>query len=130
MSEGNIGYHHTDDAPAAIGPYSQAVSFGGLLYTSGQVALDPATGTIVEGGFEAQARRVFTNLAAVLKSAGCSFSDVLKATVFIQDFADFAKLNEIYAEHMGDHQPARSTVQVAALPKAALVEIDFIARIP
>ncbi len=125
-----IGYHHTDDAPAAIGPYSQAVSLGGLLYTSGQVALDPATGAIVEGGFEAQARRVFANLDAVLKSAGCSFSDVLKATVFIQDFADFGKLNEIYAEHMGDHRPARSTVQVAALPKAALVEIDFIARIP
>ncbi len=130
MSDGNISYHHSDDAPAAIGPYSQAVSFGGLLYTSGQVALDPATGAIVEGGFEAQARRVFTNLEAVLASAGCSFSDVLKATVFIQDFADFAKLNEIYAEHMGDHRPARSTVQVAALPKAALVEIDFIARIP
>ena len=130
MPTEKISYHHTDDAPAAIGPYSQAVSFGGLLYTSGQVALDPATGAIVEGGFEAQARRVFANLAAVLASAGCSFSDVLKATVFIQDFADFAKLNEIYAEHMGDHRPARSTVQVAALPKAALVEIDFIARIP
>lgn len=130
MPTEKISYHHTDDAPAAIGPYSQAVSFGGLLYTSGQVALDPATGAIVEGGFEAQARRVFANLAAVLASAGCSFSDVLKATVFIQDFADFGKLNEIYAEHMGDHRPARSTVQVAALPKAALVEIDFIARIP
>ncbi len=130
MSEGNIGSYHTDDAPAAIGPYSQAVSFGGLLYTSGQVALNPATGTIVEGGFEAQARRVFTNLEAVLASAGCSFADVLKATVFIQDFADFAKLNEIYAEHMGTHRPARSTVQVAALPKAALVEIDLVARIP
>ncbi|HXU30672.1 MAG TPA: RidA family protein [Thermoanaerobaculia bacterium] len=125
-----IRYHHTDDAPAAIGPYSQAVSLGGLLYTSGQVALDPATGTIVDGGFEAQARRVFANLDAVLQSAGCSFADVLKATVFIQDFADFAKLNEIYAEYMGNHRPARSTVQVAALPKAALVEIDFIARIP
>ncbi|HEV7670010.1 MAG TPA: RidA family protein [Thermoanaerobaculia bacterium] len=125
-----IKSHHTDGAPAAIGPYSQAVSVGGLLYTSGQVALDPATGALVEGGFEPQARRVFANLQAVLASAGCSFADVIKATVFIQDFADFAKLNEIYAEHMGEHRPARSTVQVAALPKAALVEIDFIARIP
>ncbi len=123
-------FHHTEGAPAAIGPYSQAVSVGGLLYTSGQVALDPATGVLVPGGFEPQARRVFANLAAVLASAGCTFSDVLKATVFIQDFADFAKLNEIYAEHMGAHRPARSTVQVAALPKAALVEIDLIARIP
>ncbi len=125
-----IESHHTDGAPAAIGPYSQAVSVGGLLYTSGQVALDPTTQALVEGGFEAQARRVFTNLKAVLGSAGCSFADVLKATVYLQDFADFAKLNEIYAEHMGDHRPARSTVQVAALPKAALVEIDLIARIP
>jgi 2-iminobutanoate/2-iminopropanoate deaminase len=122
-------FHHTDDAPKAIGPYSQAVSVDGWLYTSGQVALDPATGELVTGGFEAQARRVFENLRQVLASAGCKFSDVVKATVYIVDFADFPKLNAIYAEAMGDHRPARSTVQVAALPKGALVEIDFVAKL-
>lgn len=127
---GSIAFHHTDGAPAAIGPYAQAVSVGGMLYTSGQVALDPKTGALVDGGFEAQARRVFENLRHVLASAGCSFQDVVKATVFLQDFSDFATLNAIYAEAMGDHRPARSTVQVAALPKAALVEIDLVARIP
>ncbi len=126
----SIAFHHTDGAPAAIGPYSQAVSVGGMLYTSGQVALDPATGALVDGGFEAQARRVFENLRHVLASAGCGFQDVVKATVFLQDFADFGTLNAIYAEAMGEHRPARSTVEVAALPKAALVEIDLIARIP
>ncbi len=117
-------------APKAIGPYSQAVAVDGWLYTSGQVALDPATGELVAGGFEAQARRVFENLRQVLASAGCNFKDVVKATVYLADFADFPKLNAIYAEAMGDHRPARSTVQVAALPKDALVEIDFVARIP
>jgi 2-iminobutanoate/2-iminopropanoate deaminase len=123
-----MDFHHTDDAPKAIGPYSQAVSVDGWLYTSGQVALDPATGELVPGGFEAQARRVFENLRQVLASAGCSFGNVVKATVYIMDFADFPKLNAIYAEAMGDHRPARSTVQVAALPKGALVEIDLVAR--
>jgi 2-iminobutanoate/2-iminopropanoate deaminase len=123
-------FHHTDSAPKAIGPYSQSVEADGWLYTSGQVALDPATGEMVAGGFEAQARRVFENLRQVLHSAGCTFSHVVKATVFIVDFADFPKLNEIYAEHMGDHRPARSTVQVAALPKGALLEIDFVAKQP
>lgn len=123
-------FHHTDDAPKAIGPYSQAVSIDGWLYTSGQVALDPATGELVGGGFEAQARRVFENLRQVLESAGCTFANVVKATVYIMDFADFPKLNAIYAEHMGDHRPARSTVQVAALPKGALLEIDFVAKLP
>jgi 2-iminobutanoate/2-iminopropanoate deaminase len=122
-------FHHTDDAPKAIGPYSQAVSVDGWLYTSGQVALDPATGELVPGGFEAQARRVFENLRQVLTSAGCSFGNVTKATVYIMDFADFPKLNAIYAEAMGDHRPARSTVQVAALPKGALVEIDLVAKL-
>lgn len=121
-------FHHTDHAPKAIGPYSQAVEVDGWLYTSGQVALDPATGELVPGGFEAQARRVFENLRHVLESAGCSFRNVVKATVYIVDFADFPKLNAIYAEAMGDHRPARSTVQVAALPKGALVEIDLVAR--
>jgi 2-iminobutanoate/2-iminopropanoate deaminase len=123
-------FNHTDQAPKAIGPYSQSVSIDGWLYTSGQVAIDPATGDLVDGGFEAQARRVFENLSQVLASAGCSFSDVVKATVYVVDMGDFPKLNAIYAEAMGDHRPARSTVQVAALPKAALVEIDLVARIP
>lgn len=123
-------FHHTDSAPKAIGPYSQAVSIDGWLYTSGQVGIDPATGDLVEGGFETQARRVFENLRQVLASAGCSFSDVVKATVYLADLGDFPQLNAIYAEAMGDHRPARSTVQVAALPKAARVEIDLVARIP
>jgi 2-iminobutanoate/2-iminopropanoate deaminase len=123
-------FNHTDQAPKAIGPYSQSVSIDGWLYTSGQVAIDPATGDLVDGGFEAQARRVFENLRQVLASAGCSFRDVVKATVYVVDMGSFPRLNEIYAEAMGDHRPARSTVQVAALPKAALVEIDLVARIP
>lgn len=123
-------FHHTDDAPKAIGPYSQSVSIDGWLYTSGQVALDPATAELVPGGFEPQAHRVFENLRQVLASAGCSFRDVVKATVYVADLADFPKLNAIYAENMGDHRPARSTVQVAGLPKGALVEIDLVARIP
>ncbi len=125
----DIASHHSAGAPAAIGPYSQAVSHGGLLFTSGQVGLDPATGELVPGGFEAQARRAFANLEAVLASAGASFADVLKATVYVKDLADFPTLNEIYAQAMGGHRPARSTVQVAGLPKGALVEIDLVARI-
>lgn len=124
-----MNFHHTDDAPKAIGPYSQAISVDGWLYTSGQVALDPATGDLVPGGFEAQAHKVFANLRHVLASAGCTFQHVVKATVYILDFADFPKLNAIYAEAMGDHRPARSTVQVAALPKGALVEIDLVAKL-
>lgn len=123
-------FHHTDSAPKAIGPYSQSVSVDGWLYTSGQVGLDPATGELVPGGFEAQARRVFENLRQVLASAGCGFQDVVKATVFVADLADFPKLNAIYAETMGDHRPARSTVQVAGLPKGALVEIELVAKVP
>lgn len=122
-------YHHSDGAPGSIGPYSQAVEIDGWLYTSGQVGLDPTTGALVEGGFEAQARRVFVNLTAVLATVGCTFSDVVKATVYVTDLADFATLNGIYAEAMGDHRPARSTVQVAALPAGAMVEIDLVARI-
>ena len=120
--------HHSDGAPRAIGPYSQAVSVDGWLYTSGQVGLDPATGELVPGGFEAQARRVFENLRQVLASAGCTFSDVVKATVYVADLADFPTLNQIYAETFGDHRPARSTVQVAGLPKGGRVEIDLVAR--
>jgi len=122
-------YHHSDGAPGAIGPYSQAVEIDGWFYTSGQVGLDPATGALAEGGFEAQAHRVFANLTAVLATVGCTFSDVVKATVYVTDLADFATLNGIYAEAMGDHRPALSTVQVAALPAGAMVEIDLVARV-
>ncbi len=122
--------YHTTGAPEAIGPYSQAVASDGWLYASGQAALDPATGELVAGGFEAEARQVMANLRAVLASAGCTFADVARATIFVVDLADFPTLNAIYGEAMGDHRPARSTVQVAALPKGAVVEIDLVARIP
>jgi hypoxanthine phosphoribosyltransferase len=123
-------FHHTDQAPAAIGPYSQAVEVDGWLYTSGQVGLDPATGELVPGGFEAQARRALENLRQVLATAGCGFADVVKATVYVVDLADFPRLNALYREAMGEHRPARSTVQAAALPRGALVEIDLVARLP
>jgi 2-iminobutanoate/2-iminopropanoate deaminase len=122
-------YCHTDRAPKAIGPYSQAVKQGSMVYTSGQVPLDPATGELVQGSFESMVRRVFDNLRAVLESAGAGFSDVVKATVYLTDLGDFQKLNEIYAEYFGDHKPARSTVGVAQLPKGARVEIDLIAQL-
>lgn len=119
--------HHTERAPAAIGPYSQAVSAGGFVFTSGQIALDPETGEIVPGGFEPQARQVLRNLERVLESAGCSFQDVVKATIYLTDLAEFPRLNELYGETLAGHRPARSTVQVAGLPKGALVEIDLVA---
>lgn len=122
-----MDFHHTDRAPKAIGPYSQAVSAGGFLFTSGQIALDPATGDIVPGGFEAQARQVLRNLQHVLESTGCSFQDVVKATIYVTDLTHFPVLNELYGEALGAHRPARSTVQVADLPKGALVEIDLVA---
>jgi 2-iminobutanoate/2-iminopropanoate deaminase len=124
-----MDYVATDAAPKAIGPYSQAVKMGGIVYTSGQIALDPATGEIVPGDFAAQATRVFDNLAAVLKEAGTDFSRVLKATVYLTDLANFQTLNAIYAERFGDHKPARTTVQVSALPKGSSVEIDLIATV-
>jgi 2-iminobutanoate/2-iminopropanoate deaminase len=130
VSGERIHAHHTDQAPAAIGPYAQAVTAGGFLFTSGQIPLDPATGEMVAGGFDAQARQVLANLRAVLAAAGCGFSDVVKATVYVTDLADFPKLNALYGEAMGQHRPARSTVQVAALPKGALVEIDLVAKLP
>ena len=122
--------YHTDQAPEAIGPYSQAISIAGFLFTSGQTPIDPATGDLVEGGFEEQARQVLHNLSKVLENAGCTFGDVVKATVYVVDMADFPTLNRLYAEAMGPHRPARSTVQVAALPMGAQVEIDLIARLP
>ncbi|MEA2164915.1 MAG: 2-iminobutanoate/2-iminopropanoate deaminase [Thermoanaerobaculia bacterium] len=117
----------TNDAPKAIGPYSQAVKVGNVLYTSGQIALDPATGNLVEGDFAAQAKRVFENLEAVLAAAGAGFDNVVKATVYLTDLANFITLNEIYASYFGETKPARSTVGVAQLPKGGLVEIDLIA---
>jgi len=117
----------TPDAPAAIGPYSQGVGTHGVLYTSGQGALDPKAGNLVEGDFSAQARRVFDNLAAVLAAAGTSFENVLKATVYVTDLANFGTLNSIYAEYFGSHKPARTTVQVPALPKGSMLEIDLVA---
>lgn len=122
-------FHHTEHAPAAIGPYSQAVSIDGWLYTSGQVGLDPATGKLVPGGFEAQSKQVITNLRAVLENAGCHFSDVVKATIYVTDLANFPLLNEIYGEALGAHRPARSTVEVAGLPLGALVEIDLVVKL-
>ena len=126
----SIQSHHSDRAPAAIGPYSQAVSVDGWLYTSGQIALDPQSGEIVAGGFEPQARQVLANLRQVLAAAGCTFANVVKTTIYLTDLGDFAALNQLYGEAVGDHRPARSTVQVAALPKGARVEIDLVARLP
>ena len=117
----------TSAAPKAIGPYSQAVKADGLLYTSGQIALDPVTGNLVEGDFSTQARRVFENLKAVLKQGGSDFARVTKATVYLTDLANFQALNTIYAEYFGEHKPARTTVGVAQLPRGAQVEIDLIA---
>ncbi len=122
----------TPDAPAAIGPYSQAVRVGDLLYTSGQVALDPATGALVAGGIAEQTTRVLANLGAVLAAAGTDFTRVCKTTVFLKDMKDFAAMNEIYAKSFapeGIVPPARSTVAVAGLPKDALVEIECIATL-
>ncbi|MEO3947917.1 RidA family protein [Gorillibacterium sp. CAU 1737] len=118
----------TSQAPAAIGPYSQAVRFGNLLFTSGQIALTPA-GEFVSEGIEAETRQVFANLEAILKEAGTTREQAIKATVFLQDMAQFSIVNEIYADYFGDHKPARSTVQVAALPRGAQVEIELIVAI-
>src|SRR5512141_1675125 len=118
----------TNDAPKAIGPYSQAVVEGGFLFASGQIPLDPATGELVGGGIEKATTRVLDNIEAVLKSAGLTFSDVVKTTVFLVKPEDFPAMNSIYAVRFGDHRPARSTVIVAALPKGATVEMDLIAK--
>lgn len=119
----------TTGAPAAIGPYSQGIIADGLFFTAGQAALDPATGTLVEGGIGPETERVMANLAAVLDAAGCSWGDVVKTTIFLVDMADFAAVNAIYGRFVGDPPPARSTVGVAALPKGARVEIEAIARL-
>ena len=119
--------HSSDRAPKAIGPYSQAIRVGQLLFLSGQVALDPATGQMIEGDVSAQARRVMDNLAAVLDSAGLSFAHVARTTIFLADMNDFAKVNDVYGAYFSEPYPARATVQVARLPKGARVEIDAIA---
>ena len=122
-----MDFIHSDDAPKAIGPYSQAIKAGHLLFCSGQIPLDPKTGELVTGDFSAQARRVFDNLAAVLRAAGADFRNVVKATVFLTDLGNVQALHAIYAERFGDHKPARTTVQVAGLPRGAQLEIDLIA---
>lgn len=119
----------TDRAPAAIGPYSQAVVANGFLFTAGQIPLDPATGQVVSGDVTAQTERVLANLAAVLEAAGTSWASVVKTTVFLNDMNDFPAVNQVYARTLGNARPARSTVQVAALPRGVLVEIDAIAAL-
>jgi 2-iminobutanoate/2-iminopropanoate deaminase len=123
----NVRIVHTENAPAAIGPYSQAVVAGNFLFTAGQIAIDPASGQIVQGDVTAQTERVMRNLAAVLENAGASWADVVKTTVYLQDMADFPRVNEVYGRVMGEARPARSTVQVAGLPRGVLVEIDAVA---
>ncbi len=117
---------HTDKAPAAVGPYSQAIAAGDLVITSGQIPLDPATGLLVEGGIVEQTTRVLDNMAAVLEEAGLTFANVVKTTVFLTDMGDFAAMNEVYAKYFTAPYPSRSAVQVGALPKGACVEIECI----
>jgi 2-iminobutanoate/2-iminopropanoate deaminase len=118
---------HTDKAPAAIGPYSQAVAANGFLFTAGQIALDPASGQVVDGDVVAQTERVLANLRAILEEAGVSVKDVVKTTVFLSDMADFPRMNEVYAKAFGATRPARSTIQAAGLPRGVLVEIEAVA---
>ena len=120
---------HTDNAPKAIGPYSQAIRSGNTLYLSGQTPLDPATGEMVAGDIEAQATRVFENLKAVLSAAGASFDDVLRVGIYMTDLGNFAKVNEVMKRYFREPYPARSTIGVAALPRGAAVEIDLIAAV-
>lgn len=119
----------TDGAPKAIGPYSQAVKAGGFLFLSGQIPLDPSTGQVVEGGIEAQTRRVMDSLAAVLAAAGTSMAGVVRTTIYLADLADFATVNELYGSYFDAPAPARATVQVARLPRDVRVEIDAIAHL-
>ncbi|MET0501648.1 MAG: RidA family protein [Candidatus Binatia bacterium] len=117
----------TDNAPKAIGPYAQAIKANGFLYTAGQIPIDPKTGNIVEGDIRAQTRQVLENLKAVLQAGGSSLDRVVKATVFLKHMADFAAMNEVYAQYLDGAKPARSTVAVAELPRGALIEIDLVA---
>ena len=120
----------TDNAPQAIGPYSQGVGFGGLFFFSGQIAIDPDDGGLIDGGVELQARQVMANLEAVLEAAGLDFSHVLRTTIFLKNMNDFAKINEIYGAFFDDNPPARACVEVSRLPKDVLIEIDMIAAHP
>jgi 2-iminobutanoate/2-iminopropanoate deaminase len=120
---------HTDKAPKAIGPYSQAIRTDSMIYTAGQLGLDPATGEFVAGGVEEQTRQSLTNLKNVLEAAGSSMEKVVKTTVFLKDMADFPKMNPVYGEFFAENPPARSTVAVAGLPKGGLVEIEVIALV-
>jgi len=120
---------HSDKAPKAIGPYAQAIKAGNLVYTAGQIPIDPKTGNFVEGGIAAQTRQVLENLKAVLAAAGASLDQAVKATVFLKNMADFAAMNEVYGEYLGGAKPARSTVAVAELPRGALIEIDLVALV-
>jgi 2-iminobutanoate/2-iminopropanoate deaminase len=119
----------TKKAPAAIGPYSQAIRVGNLVYTSGQIPIDPATGAFVEGGIKEQTRQSLTNVRAILSEAGLAMSDVVKTTVFMADMNDFAEMNAVYAEFFAEPYPARSAVAVKTLPKGALVEIEVVAEV-
>jgi 2-iminobutanoate/2-iminopropanoate deaminase len=120
---------HTDHAPKAIGPYSQAIRAGGLLFVSGQIAIDPSTGELTGGTVGDQTARVLDNAGAILGAGGSSFGDVLKTTVYLTDMADFGAMNEVYARYFGSQPPARATVAVAGLPRGVLVEIDFVAQV-
>ncbi len=120
---------HTDKAPAAIGPYSQAIQIGQLLFTSGQIPIDPETGALVEGGIQEQTRQSLNNIKAILNAAGTNMGAVVKTTVFLQDMNDFAAMNEVYAQFFQEPYPARSAVQVGRLPKDALVEIETVAQL-
>ncbi|MBC7265196.1 MAG: RidA family protein [Chloroflexi bacterium] len=120
----------TEEAPAAIGPYSQAIRIGQFVFTAGQIAIDPSTGQMVEGGIEGQTRQVLKNLSAVLQAAGTSLAQVVKTTVFLVDLGDFAAMNRVYAEFFPQEPPGRTTVQVVALPRGARVEIEAIAIVP
>jgi 2-iminobutanoate/2-iminopropanoate deaminase len=119
----------TGSAPAAIGPYSQGIIHNGMVFTAGQIPLDPATGQLIEGDIAAQTTRVMQSLQAILESAGASLGSVIKTTVFLQDMGDFAAMNAVYAEFFGEHKPARSTVQAARLPRDVKVEIEAIAAV-
>lgn len=119
----------TSQAPKAIGPYEQAIKANGLIYTAGQIPIDPKTGNFVEGGIAAQTRQVLENLKAILEAGGSTLERVVKATVFLKNMADFAAMNQVYEQYLGAAKPARSTVAVAELPRGALVEIDLVALV-
>lgn len=118
----------TDKAPGAIGPYSQAIKLGNVVYTAGQIPLDPSTGQMAEGDIKVQTEQALNNLKAILEEAGSSFDKIVKTTCFLADLGDFGDFNDVYAKFMGDNRPARSTIQVAALPAGALVEVEAIAE--